>query len=90
VITRAYVLDFINLGNDAMDADDFATAEKYFRIAAAKGNADAHLALGNLLTQQGRGAEEAFLIGVAAGDAHAQDNLDELRASPTGADKPEG
>ena len=54
VITGAYVLDFINLGNDAMDADDLATAEKYFRAAAAAGNADAHFNLGNLLTQQGQ------------------------------------
>jgi tetratricopeptide (TPR) repeat protein len=54
VITGAYVLDFINLGNDAMDADDLATAEKYFRAAAAEGNADAHFNLGNLLTQQGQ------------------------------------
>lgn len=44
----------------------------------------ASVRLGNLLNDHfgdREGAEAAFLIGVAAGDAHAKDNLDELRAS---------
>jgi tetratricopeptide (TPR) repeat protein len=67
VITGAYVLDFINLGNDAMDAYDLATAEKYFRAAAAEGNADAHFDLGNLLTQLEGAADQlsrAWTMGV--------------------------
>lgn len=43
------------------------------------------VALGNLLNDHygdREGAVTALLIGVAAGDAHARDNLDELQASP--------
>jgi tetratricopeptide (TPR) repeat protein len=77
VITSAYVLDFINLGNDAMDADDLATAEKYFRAAAAEGNADAHFNLGNLLKQQGQleGAAEHLGRAWAMGVVDAALNL---------------
>ena len=49
----------------------------------------ASVRLGNLLMDHfddRRGAEAAFLIGVAAGDAHAKDNLDELRASLSAGD----
>jgi len=65
VITGAYVLDFIDLGNDAMNAGDLATAEKYLRTAAAEGNADAHFNLGNLLTQQGQFESAAEHLGRA-------------------------
>ena len=77
VITSAYVLDFINLGNDAMDVDDLVAAEKYFRAAAAMGNGDAHFNLGNLLKRQGHleGAAEHLSRAWAMGTIDAALNL---------------